>query len=222
MGKKNITEVPTEYEDTEIQFKFGCYKEKNPSACHNLAKFFNHIKREHKKAAEMYKQNCDEHKFSESCCEYGSLRAEGLFNAIPANHGVAFEYLQKGCDYGSGRSCYNLGVLATNKAFGPTPDIPKALSYFELACEKKHGGGCREIGAIYLYGEGPVKKDFAKGKQYLENACTNLRDWQACQMLSDVYKKGLDTPVNKELSDKYKRIAEHNKLYANDNWRRIF
>jgi len=45
--------------------------------CHRLAEFYSTIKRDDAKGAEIYKQNCDELKYGQSCFSYAAKRVHG-------------------------------------------------------------------------------------------------------------------------------------------------
>lgn len=91
---KDEAEVKDYLKNIGIEYRFGCYSEKNPegtyflfeikspivfylfqilsfSVCHLLGMYFDVIKNDTEQAKKVFKVNCDSHKWSFSCYKYG-------------------------------------------------------------------------------------------------------------------------------------------------------
>lgn len=66
-----IVEVDQEYKEKMLSYEIDCNNGKGlPSACHSLAEYYGLILQNNTRAAELYKKNCDDFKFSGSCLNY--------------------------------------------------------------------------------------------------------------------------------------------------------
>ncbi len=60
-------------------FEIDCNDGKGePSACHHAGEFYATVNGEHKRAAEIYKNNCDNNKYGPSCFNLGRYHCEFL------------------------------------------------------------------------------------------------------------------------------------------------
>ena len=64
---KDETEVAEYVENLGIEYRFGCYHERDPKACHLLGDYLEGIKKDWSKALKIYATNCDEYKHGHSC-----------------------------------------------------------------------------------------------------------------------------------------------------------
>jgi len=55
-----------------IEYRFGCFSEKDPQICQLLGDYLETIENNPDKAAKIFKDNCDEHNFGRSCYKYAS------------------------------------------------------------------------------------------------------------------------------------------------------
>lgn len=123
---KREEEVKQYVENLGIEYRFGCFKEKKPEVCHLLADYLEAIKKDYKKAATVFKSNCDDYNYPKSCLKYGNyaLTGKGRDNV---DQKEALKYFEKGCELNEPVSCLHAGVLLT--ATGPATtvqrDIPK-------------------------------------------------------------------------------------------------
>nr|AEE62589.1 unknown [Dendroctonus ponderosae] len=95
---KSESEVKDYIKNLGIEYRFGCYSEKNPEVCHLLADFLDAIKKDFEKAAKVYKTNCDEYKFGKSCLKYGAYCITGK-GVKKTDYPAAYSYLRKGATW---------------------------------------------------------------------------------------------------------------------------
>src|SRR4051812_20570522 len=77
--------------------------------------------------------------------------------------------LQKDCEGGEARACYDLGVLYTDGR-GVAKDRRRAAELFKQVCSGGVAQGCTMLGMFLLEGIG-VPKDERRGADLLEQAC---------------------------------------------------
>jgi uncharacterized protein len=130
--------------------------------------------------------------------------------------------LQKGCDGGDTKSCFNVGLMAMNGRGGAKdPAIatkawekgcadadaescfllgdtqkeePKQLALYTKGCEGGSDGACGKAGKMLLEGKGGAK-DEAKGADFLRRAC-NGSVGAACADLGLMMETGKGAPKN--------------------------
>jgi TPR repeat protein len=81
----------------------------------------------------------------------------------------ALEFYKKGCDLGSGYSCYSLGWMY-NKGQGTVQNHFKATKYYRKSCDMESGAGCDALGTHYELGIG-AKRSKLKALKYYRKAC---------------------------------------------------
>ena len=74
---KNEDEVKEYLENLGIEYRFGCYREKDPTACHLLGDYLEAIKADQKKALGVYEINCNDYNHAHSCHKVGSYKLLG-------------------------------------------------------------------------------------------------------------------------------------------------
>jgi hypothetical protein len=84
-----------------------------------------------------------------------------------AHAGVEY---QRGCDFGSGLACSNLGD-ACEYGDGVPRDLLRAASLYERACRAGLALGCSNLGHLLKHGEG-VTRDVARARVLFRDACT--------------------------------------------------
>lgn len=94
--------------------------------CHLLADFLEAVKKDFKKAAQVYKTNCDDHKYPRSCYRYANYVAVGK-GGTKANMRTAYEYFEKGCKGNVDRSCFQQGLflISNYSKYGIQKDVKK-------------------------------------------------------------------------------------------------
>ncbi|PSN55222.1 Cytochrome c oxidase assembly factor 7 [Blattella germanica] len=207
---KDESQVKEYIDNLGIEYRFGCYKEKKPEVCHLLGDFFESIKKDFKKAGNIYKTNCDDYNYGRSCYRFGSYKLVGK-GEQKMDLDEAYNYYSKGCELGISESCLNAGLMCI--ANGPhakkVKDYEKGLQHLEKGCDANHPFCCYYIGGLYIPGlaEANIKKDMEKARKYSEKAC-ELGNLYACINVSQMYKKGDGIPQDEKKAEKYKKRAQ--------------
>ena len=131
-------------------YRFGCYHERDPKACHLLGDFWEGIKKDFSKALKIYTTNCDEYNHGHSCHKVAGYKYVG--KACTKDPDEAYDYFKKvistdnvtlayddtlqGCDRGYTTSCLSAGLLDSakvNKLYSRTvaPNPALALGYYK-------------------------------------------------------------------------------------------
>ncbi|XP_060534028.1 cytochrome c oxidase assembly factor 7 homolog [Cylas formicarius] len=214
---KSESEVKEYLNNLGIEYRFGCYSEKNPEVCHLLGDFLEAIKKDFEKAAKVYKNNCDEFKFGKSCTKYGNYNIlnKGIKNG---NYKTAYEYYNKGCELGDPQSCFHQGMLlvSQNEEQGVPYDISKGMECLSKSCDGSKAMACFYLSAQYilqarkLTEQSPSadsNKVMQQAFKYALRAC-ELGNPFSCANVSQMYAKGEGVEKNQELADKYKTKAK--------------
>ncbi|XP_044764155.1 cytochrome c oxidase assembly factor 7 homolog isoform X2 [Coccinella septempunctata] len=187
-----------------IEYRFGCYSEKNPEVCHLLGDYLESIKKDFEKAAVVYKSTCDDYKYAKSCMKYGTymLLGRGVGNA---DYKCAYDYFHKGCELNNDVSCLHQGLLTIceNEDKRLVKDVAKGMSLLEKSCALKNANACYYLSGMYISGikkqevgekipgleSFEVQKDMKKAFHYALEGC-NLGNVYSCANLSQMYNKG--------------------------------
>ena len=130
---KDSEEVADYIENLGIEYRFGCYHEKDPKACHLLGDYLESIKKDFSKALKLYMNNCDEYNHGHSCHKVAGYKYVG--KACAKDGDESYEYFKKGdllnlfswsyfnihntgCEKDYHSSCLSAGILDAAKADG--------------------------------------------------------------------------------------------------------
>lgn len=91
---KDSEEVADYLENLGIEYRFGCYHEKDPKACHLLGDYLESIKKDFNKAFKLYTNNCDEYGHGHSCHKVAGYKFVG--KGCSKDGDEAYEYFRKG------------------------------------------------------------------------------------------------------------------------------
>lgn len=208
---KNKDELKKFIENLGIEYRYGCFEDNNPETCHLLADYLLSIDKARSKAAQVYKNNCDENKFGMSCDAYGRMAFRGQGLEAP-NSKLALEYFIKGCDLNEPRACYHggqiLGVVDKNVNKIIPPNLEKSMVMLNKAClSRKIPKACTLIHSLYLKGVHEVPADLKKAAEYARIAC-DQDEYMACFNLSRMYHLGEGVPSDKDKSAYYRNRAK--------------
>ena len=112
-------------------------------------------------------------------------------SVLNGNYSTAFNSCYKSCNLGQFGGCTFLGRMY-QKGLGVSPNIHKALTYYEKSCNQGEAVSCSNIGIIHLNAEG-VSKDYHKAKKYFEKSCS-LGSGIGCNNLGGIYEEGFGVP----------------------------
>jgi len=238
---KDEDEVKDYLERLGVEYRFGCYYEKDGKACDLLGSYMDQIMRDVHKAFKIYQTACDDYKFGRSCSKVGSFYFAG--RAVERDVDKAYEYWRKGCDSHTtdpcARSCMNAGLLDAlepNTKIGGVegfknadkhlerkekPDKLKALDLFKKSCDMERNPlaeGCHRYASMLLSGmkDLGIERDPAKALPYAAKAC-DLGNIQGCVNTSIIYKTGDGVEKNERLGKIYSNIAKDLISQYNEN-----
>lgn len=108
--------------------------------CHLLAGYFRFKDFLHK-AVKLYRVNCDDYGYAESCLEYGTIAFTGIKEQnVKSDPVEALKYFEKGCSLGSSENCLNSGMLLVSPILKDSAlerDLPKVSQRQQTQHKKK-------------------------------------------------------------------------------------
>ncbi|KAF8777818.1 Cytochrome c oxidase assembly factor 7 like protein [Argiope bruennichi] len=193
-GFKSEEEAQEYLEKLGIEYKFSCFKEKDPEGCHLLGDYLEAVKKDFESAVKVFKSNCDERNYAKSCFKFGNFSYLG--KGCESNNLLAFDYYKKACDLDHPDGCLHVGVMLTSKEKSPGKDtteikldFPNGVKALEKACAGGNVMGCFFASSLYITGAEGVPKDRKKASELSLTAC-NGGNIYACMNLSRMYKNG--------------------------------
>jgi len=151
------------------------------------------VSHDYNKALKYYKMGCDNNDLP-SCTNLGNMYFNG--RGVIQNHPIAYKYYEKTCFNGEGLSCSNLGYYYEN-GINVERDVDLAVSLYQVGCKALDPLGCLKLGHAYYR-----RNSFIMAKDAYEKGC-NLNNSTSCYQLSYMYKVGLASPINNDLSKDY-------------------
>ncbi|KAM7537611.1 hypothetical protein Aperf_G00000079503 [Anoplocephala perfoliata] len=151
-----ILEFKTEEETKEYlenlgaKFKYGCRREGNPIQCHSLARWYASYKREYAKSEDVFRQNCFQHRFSDSCNGYAFYKVFGA-PGVKRDADEAFQALKFGChDCKVPKCCQGAGELLLEGAVAADEDdkVKDAMVFFTQGCNSGLSNSCFFLGGL--------------------------------------------------------------------------
>lgn len=209
---KDTDEVKDYVDNLGIEYRFGCYHEKDPKACHLLGDYWEGIKKNYAKAYKTYEINCLEYKHGHSCHKAAGYRYFG--KACTKDGDMAYDFFKKGCELGYHSSCLSAGLLDTLDGnsvnhLRSVPPNPKAgLEFYRKACDDGQiAEGCYRYGAQFVRGVKDVcEKNMEHAFKYSVKAC-ELGSLQGCTNVSIMYSKGEGVEKNPVAAKDYANIV---------------
>jgi len=234
---KDESEVQEYLDNLGTEYRFGCYGEKNPKSCHLLADYMESIKQDFTKAGKIYQVNCDTANHAHSCHKIGGYKFSGRGCARDVDS--AFDYFRKGCEYGYGPACLNIGLLEqlepNTKIGGVLPggneiavelkshqgDKTRALEYFRKACDADVAEGCHRYASMLITGvKDVIEADKEKAFPYAVKGC-DLGKMECCVNVSIMYERGDGVEANPKLAKRFQNIARDMIKAATEHRERI-
>merc|ERR1711997_670932 len=169
-----------------LEYRFGCYSEKDGQACELLAEYFDKVEDNQEQAYKINALNCEEREWPLSCYRAGSYK---LTDEQAMNPDVGYKYLKKGCDLDFASSC-TLAGLFHRANFGKVTTITKqdkaeGLNLLKKACDLGSPDGCDYYTSDVMV---RITKPEEAAK-YCEKGClVGAKD--CCYTLSRMYESG--------------------------------
>ncbi|KAK3089907.1 hypothetical protein FSP39_007561 [Pinctada imbricata] len=198
-------EVKKYLDNVLVEYQFQCLQEKLPDGCGRLGDYYFQVRPDLEKSAKLHKENCDKNNYGHSCYRYGSMLLQGLAGKKDIPEG--YKYLEKSCEQGIMKSCYNVAVMTSNpdKQFY---DIKKAIELFQRACVNKHERSCLQLVNIFLNGNKDIAIDKEKAFHYADYGCNERGSAPLCARLYYMYRRGVGVEQNKEMALMYKKKSQ--------------
>ncbi|KAK6621787.1 hypothetical protein RUM44_001594 [Polyplax serrata] len=207
---KSKEELKEFLDNLGIEYRYGCFSEKNPELCHLLGEYLHVVKSDFQKAARIYKTNCDDYNHPRSCHAYGNYAILGKGQEKQSVE-TAYKYYLKACELDSEPSCFNAGIIAMrgDANINREKDYTKGLALVDKACTLNHMNACYYLSGLYISGTSDkvIDKDMKQAFKYSERAC-RLGNSYACSNVSIMYKKGDGVEKDEKMSEKYRKLAD--------------
>ncbi|TKX28324.1 hypothetical protein CQA38_08110 [Campylobacter sp. MIT 12-5580] len=139
-----------------------------------------------KKLISLFEPRCNDESLSQEDRGFACSVVAVAYDFNEKYHEAA-SFFQKGCNFGHGAGCAELGILYY-EGWGVRQSFEKAASFTQKACDLGHGFGCGQIARLYALGEG-VKQDFKKSFSFAQKGC-DLNDALGCGILGILYEGG--------------------------------
>ena len=88
-------EVKEYLDNLGIEYRFGCYSEKNPKACQLLGEFMESISKDRNSAFQIFESNCKINNHAPSCNKAGHYKIVGHADIKP-DPDLGYKYLTQG------------------------------------------------------------------------------------------------------------------------------
>ncbi|CAK5011673.1 unnamed protein product [Meloidogyne enterolobii] len=222
-----------------IEYRYGCYEEKQPESCQLLGEYFEAIEKKYDEAFKLFAENCEKRKWPRSCYKYATYCLAG--KATEPSYEKAFPPLEIACNGNIPKACKRLSQLYWMAASAPNnqPNTSKAVELMKKSCELEDYQSCWTLSNWYLgpdakfakiktkrgitretnIGEtGSIEKDANKALEYGLIACDNGNVLEACSNVARMYYIGDGIPKDIEKAKHYKERAKELKLMLRKGW----
>ncbi|XP_016984537.1 cytochrome c oxidase assembly factor 7 homolog [Drosophila rhopaloa] len=152
---KKESDVKEYIDKLGVEYRFGCYSEKKPEACHLLGDYLEGIKKDFEKASKVYKSTCDDYGYAKSCYKYGNYSFLGKGKSgSKGDPRVAYEYYEKGCNLNDSDACLHSGLLLVSRSMPKEIDrnVPKGLEFLTKSCDMNNATACFYLSGMHISG----------------------------------------------------------------------
>eukprot|EP00088_Acartia_fossae_P016746 TRINITY_DN1941_c0_g1_i1.p1 TRINITY_DN1941_c0_g1~~TRINITY_DN1941_c0_g1_i1.p1 ORF type:complete len:250 (-),score=41.94 TRINITY_DN1941_c0_g1_i1:14-763(-) len=223
---KDEAQVKDYLDNLGMEYRFGCYHEKNPKSCHMLADYWEGIKKDYAKSYKTYTTNCNDYNYGASCHKAAGYSYFG--KGTTRNGDLAFDFFKKGCELGHYASCLNAGLLEMSNPNNPEyirtqkPNQANGLEFFKKSCEEGASAeACHRYGSAFIRGMKDVcAQDMKKAFDYSLKAC-ELGSMAGCRNVTVMYRKGDGVEKNPEAAKHYADITMEmmDQLKEQEGWK---
>jgi len=225
----NEEEVKEYLNNIEIEYMYGCNKERNEDSCYRLGEFLDTIRKNFDGAAKAYKECCDSFRSAPCCYKSGQFHMLGK-GRLSKSTLEAYECYKTACkqdkytDQGKNdriaASCCNMGLLmmsdeAVRQRFvtanklddandrDKTKNILSTITkVFDRSCSLRDPSGCTYLSQLYMNGFQGEGQDMKLAAKFGQAAC-ELGDATACHNLMIMYRRGDGVVKDTEKSAKF-------------------
>ncbi|KAH8245561.1 hypothetical protein KR032_012058 [Drosophila birchii] len=152
---KKESDVKEYVEKLGMEYRFGCYMEKKPEACHLLGDYLEGIKKDFEKASKVYKSTCDDYGYAKSCYKYGNYSFLGKGKSgSKGEPRVAYQYYEKGCQLNDPDACLHSGLLLFSSSMPKEidRDVMKGLEFLNKSCDMNNATACFYLSGMHIAG----------------------------------------------------------------------
>ncbi|XP_017100617.1 cytochrome c oxidase assembly factor 7 homolog [Drosophila bipectinata] len=152
---KKESEVKEYIEKLGVEYRFGCYSEKKPEACHLLGDYLEGIKKDFEKASKVYKSTCDDYGYAKSCYKFGNYSFLGKGKSgSKGDPKVAYQYYEKGCKLNDSDACLHSGLLLVSRSMPKEidRDVAKGLEFLTKSCDMNNATACFYLSGMHISG----------------------------------------------------------------------
>ncbi|EDW75050.1 uncharacterized protein Dwil_GK19908 [Drosophila willistoni] len=161
---KKESDVKEYIDKLGVEYRFGCYSEKKPEACHLLGDYLEGIKKDFEKASKVYKSTCDDYGYAKSCYKYGNYSFLGKGKSGGKGEPrVAYEYYEKGCNLNDSDACLHSGLLLVSRSMPKEIDrnVPKGVEFLTKSCDMNNATACFYLSGMHISGVQKKPEDTA-------------------------------------------------------------
>ncbi|XP_022658893.1 cytochrome c oxidase assembly factor 7 homolog [Varroa destructor] len=213
---KDEEEVKQFLENLGIEYRFACLKEKKPDGCHLLGDYLEAIRKDFRRAAQVYQDNCNERGHGHSCHKFGNYAYFG--KGTPEDRAKSFEYQIKSCNAGYPKGCVMAGLhLTAEKGSGVPQDIEKGISLLKRACDMGSHDGCHQASGICLTGRGVVAQNMKEAFELAVKGC-DLGNIYSCHNVALMYERGTGVEKDKVKAEQYRSKVVDYKEQCKSNY----
>ncbi|XP_017062892.1 cytochrome c oxidase assembly factor 7 homolog [Drosophila eugracilis] len=152
---KKESDVKEYVDKLGVEYRFGCYSEKKPEACHLLGDYLEGIKKDFEKASKVYKSTCDDYGYAKSCYKFGNYSFLGKGKSgSKGDPRVAYEYYEKGCNLNDSDACLHSGLLLVSRSMPKEIErnVPKGLEFLTKSCDMNNATACFYLSGMHISG----------------------------------------------------------------------
>jgi len=197
-----------------IEYRFGCFSEKQPESCQLLGEYLETIEGDLERAVKVYYANCRDSNVAKSCYRYAHLTHKG--KGCTANMEEALEYYTRACSLGERMACTAGGAALADESgkqglLDATRDDygKRAVEMLDAGCSKGDGFACNYLSMSHIAGGRirGVAKDMAAAFSYASKGC-DAGHMYACANLSQMYARGDGTSADAAKAAELRKKAD--------------
>ena len=200
-------QTPEEYVDQlRVILEHDCLGARKKESCHQLGEFYQAVEKNSSKAKDVFKTNCEEMNFPQSCFSLGIIH---LTNKEDRKPDEALSLFNKACEKNVWGACNNAGLLYQKgeKHFHIPRNMDKAMQSFTKACDGNFRNGCFNLSIAHLTGFQGVDKDMVKALEYSVKSCKLGHSW-GCINASRIYSQGDGVDIDMKKAEEFRKLAK--------------
>ena len=203
-------------ENIQIEFMYGCHRERKEDSCFRLGEFLETFKKKFVESAKIYKDCCETWKSAPCCYKLGNFHMLGR-GLVEKSKLKAYDCYRIACaqsnyeDHGkndriAAACCCKANLLSgdqtvrekfldevsrSDQASDNSLLYKEIIDSYSRACALRDAGGCNSLSLMYMneFQGLPESKNFKLAAKFAEKAC-DLGKAMACHNLHIMYKRG--------------------------------